>query len=655
MILEEIVLENIGVFKGEHIISLATSDKEKPITLIGALNGSGKTTILQSLQLVLFGQKAEHLIPSSMSYSKFIQKRIMNEDTQAESLSRIKLKYSVNEMGSSNVYDLDRSWSIKNGKPIEKFEVYFNGLHSPHLGDSWNAEIQRLLPPTIAKLFFYDGEQIEMLADPAQSASSLKEGIFNLLGIDLIENLETDLKRVMSERRKSISKEVKNEIEIIEGNIDQAHKDLKLIQEKRANAIDELDILKKEKSKADKEFESIDGDLWLKLSEVKLDLDSLRQEKSVIRHQIHEWIAGPSPLIILIEMLDQISELGEAEKQAMISKDLNKVLKKRDRKILKTILKEAPKLSKKALTNIEDSMKKDYQSESKAQKFLGLSESAQIRLQTFLSSESSTLKNNGKQLYKEYESISDKIDTLESKIQNLDPDSKSHNQYVIQNSKYEHQIEALEKLFEDFEKDSLRINQQISNYEKDLQKYGESILADEDVTRFIDYSGRIVQSLQTFRDIKLKQHIELLETTITEAFKTLVRKRSLLDRITIDPNTFSLEIHDSSGRIKPASSLSAAERQLLSVAMLWGLARASGRVLPIVIDTPLGRLDGDHRPNIIEEYFPEASHQVVLLSTDTEIDQKLYNRIKGKLSNEYLLEFSDKTKSSSVNQGYFWG
>ena len=133
-----------------------------------------------------------------------------------------------------------------------------------------------------------------------------------------------------------------------------------------------------------------------------------------------------------------------------------------------------------------------------------------------------------------------------------------------------------------------------------------------------------------------------------------MRKRSLLDRITIDSNTFSLEIHDSSGRIKPASSLSAAERQLLSVAMLWGLARASGRVLPIVIDTPLGRLDGDHRPNIIEEYFPEASHQVVLLSTDTEIDKKLYNQIKGRLSNEYLLEFSDKTKSSSVNQGYFW-
>jgi len=654
MILEEIVLENIGVFKGEHTISLATSDKEKPITLIGALNGSGKTTILQSLQLVLFGQKAEHLIPSSMSYSKFIKKRIMNEDTQAESLSRIKLKYSVNEMGSSNVYDLDRSWSIKNGKPVEKFEVYFNGLHSPHLGDSWNAEIQRLLPPTIAKLFFYDGEQIEMLADPAQSASSLKEGIFNLLGIDLIENLEMDLKRVMSERRKSISKEVKNEIETIEGNINQAHKELKLIQDKRADAIDELDTLKKEKSKADKAFESIDGDLWLKLSEVKLDLESLKQEKSVIRHQIHEWIAGSSPLIILLNMLNEISQQGEAEKQAMISKDLNQVLKKRDQKILKSILKEAPRLSKKALANIEDSMKKDYQGKSKAQNFLGLSESTQIRLQEFVSSESSTLKNNGKQLYKEFESISDKIDTMESKIQNLDPNSKSHNEYVIQNSKYEHQIEALEKLFEDFEKDSLRINQQISNHEGDLQKYGESILADEDVTRFIDYSGRIVQSLKAFREIKLQQHIELLETTITEAFKTLVRKRSLLDRITIDSNTFSLEIHDSSGRIKPASSLSAAERQLLSVAMLWGLARASGRVLPIVIDTPLGRLDGDHRPNIIEEYFPEASHQVVLLSTDTEIDKKLYNQIKGRLSNEYLLEFSDKTKSSSVNQGYFW-
>ena len=306
------------------------------------------------------------------------------------------------------------------------------------------------------------------------------------------------------------------------------------------------------------------------------------------------------------------------------------------------------------MENIEGSMKKDYQGESKAQNFLGLSESTQIRLQEFLSSESSSLKNNGKQLSEKYESISDKIDTLESRIQNLDPNSKSHNEYVIQNSKYEHQIEALEKLFEDFEKDSLRINQQISNHERDLQKYGESILADEDVTRFIDYSGRIVQSLKAFREIKLQQHIELLETTITEAFKTLVRKRSLLDRITIDSNTFSLEIHDSSGRIKPASSLSAAERQLLSVAMLWGLARASGRVLPIVIDTPLGRLDSKHRHQLITKYFPEAGPQTIILSTDEEVIGNYYKTFKPYIGKQYLCSENKKESGTGIiKEGYF--
>ena len=76
--------------------------------------------------------------------------------------------------------------------------------------------------------------------------------------------------------------------------------------------------------------------------------------------------------------------------------------------------------------------------------------------------------------------------------------------------------------------------------------------------------------------------------------------------------------------------MSAGEKQLLAISLLWGLARVSEKHLPVAIDTPLARLDSSHRQNLIERYFPTASHQVILLSTDTEIGKAEVEFVKRK-------------------------
>ena len=247
MILHEIVLENVGVFKGLHEIPLSPKGPKKPITLIGALNGSGKTTILKALQLVLFGKKAMHLVPKSMNYYEFIKNRIINEDNNLSDISRIVLTYTTSEFGETKHYRLERTWRLKKDQVQEQFEVYLDHQHSPNLSDNWNNEVQRLLPPSIAKLFFYDGEQIEMLADPDQSAASLKEGIYNLLGIDVIESLQVDLKKIISERQKTVSKEAKKEIELIESSINQIQKKIKAHKDKKAITHEAIDALVKQR------------------------------------------------------------------------------------------------------------------------------------------------------------------------------------------------------------------------------------------------------------------------------------------------------------------------------------------------------------------------------------------------------------------------
>ena len=93
---------------------------------------------------------------------------------------------------------------------------------------------------------------------------------------------------------------------------------------------------------------------------------------------------------------------------------------------------------------------------------------------------------------------------------------------------------------------------------------------------------------------------------------------------------------------------------MLAIALLWGLAQASGQPLPVVIDTPLGRLDSSHRAHLIERYFPNASHQVLLLSTDTEIDDPACKRLEITLVTPTGLTTIQCRTATTVRHGYFW-
>jgi DNA sulfur modification protein DndD len=124
--------------------------------------------------------------------------------------------------------------------------------------------------------------------------------------------------------------------------------------------------------------------------------------------------------------------------------------------------------------------------------------------------------------------------------------------------------------------------------------------------------------------------------------------------IHINPETFAIEHTGGNGKPLSMGRLSQGERQLLATALLWGLAKASGRPLPAVIDTPLGRLDSSHRSHMLNRYFPVASHQVILLSTDEEVDEDSWHRLKPHIGRSYHLKFDDTSRSTTATEGYFW-
>ncbi len=81
--------------------------------------------------------------------------------------------------------------------------------------------------------------------------------------------------------------------------------------------------------------------------------------------------------------------------------------------------------------------------------------------------------------------------------------------------------------------------------------------------------------------------------------------------------------------------------------------RASGRTLPVIIDTPMGRLDSSHRRTFVTEYLPNASHQVIVLSTDTEITGPHLDSLNGQVGRRYQLAFDEERQGTRIVEGYF--
>jgi DNA sulfur modification protein DndD len=163
-----------------------------------------------------------------------------------------------------------------------------------------------------------------------------------------------------------------------------------------------------------------------------------------------------------------------------------------------------------------------------------------------------------------------------------------------------------------------------------------------------------VQSVLAAYTAQLTQaKIVTLSDAIVEGFNQLSHKPDRIKRVELDPQTFAVTLYDTYNRFISKDELSAGEQQIYTTALLWGLAKTSGKPLPMILDTPLGRLDTIHRQLLIEHYFPYVSHQVVLLSTDTEIVGHLLSLLKPHISHTLYLAYQQTEGHTTIEEGYF--
>ncbi len=648
MILDEITLTNFGIYKGEHKVSLTPKSK-KPIILFGAYNGSGKTTFLEALQLVLYGKSAKTAARGRLAYDEYLQS-LINRDTPKKQGAGLSLKFRTRQEGKEENLEITRTWFGTGNGIKENFQVIRNNTLDSISSERWGEFVEEIMPSQISELFFFDGEKIEGLADPARSSSLLRTGIYSLLGINSIDNLIKSLTQIEKKKTLELAKSSeKADIEKEEATAKELTIKCEINKQELATLENDIDQAIRSKELAEGQMKISGADLLKNRHALENKLADLNERKRFINAELINISSGLAPLIVVQEILENLrydvknSSGHNLKTLSLVNKEFELLLSRVTNS----------KLSTESLISIESTIRNRLNEINKVVN----SSPFDVDLSEIPNSEElDDLKKIINKKIKDSESFDDEIEVISKSLLAV-PNEDKVKDIVSELNNAQNTLIKLE-----VKRDLLLENERIITDE--LTKIGKSIssklaaIAEQETeseinSRVISHIKKSKNTLEKFKASLISKHIHTLSDEITDCFRLLHRKQKFDLKFSIDSESFSLSINKPDNLPVSANTLSAGERQLLAVAILWALAKSSGKTLPTVIDTPLGRLDGPHRQKLIKNYFPRASSQVLIFSTDEEVTKEHYESLKPHIAAEYKINYAEETESSSFKEGYF--
>ena len=169
--------------------------------------------------------------------------------------------------------------------------------------------------------------------------------------------------------------------------------------------------------------------------------------------------------------------------------------------------------------------------------------------------------------------------------------------------------------------------------------------------RSLDLIQTLIPLLEEYRIQSRKQLADPLQEQFAEGFKMLSRKSERIKSITIDPDEYTVDISlqgfDGNWLRR---DLSATERQHVGLSLLYAMRKLSNRPIPVVVDTPTSRMDSRHKGYSVRKFYPNLSHQVIVLATSDDLAGGLYSELNasGALAKEILLQESTDTNEIKV-------
>ena len=671
MLFTRLELHNVGVFGGSHAIELRPLDRARPLILVGGLNGLGKTTILEAVRLCLYGRRALGPRPTLAEYHAYLAEHIHHglEEEQAARRASITLEFEHGHASERAIYRVQRAWERRGGKVIDDLLVLQEGRPLDNLDRThWQAFIDNLIPAPLSQLFFFDGERIQALADDSEDNVELAAAFRTLLGLDLVEQLQTDLAVYQSRQHEVNGADLRTRLDLIvaeqrllQDQLAQTRQDAAAI---RTGIDHQHSLIRRQEDRLIREGGAF-AEHRLTLQGQRTQLETERQ---AIEDEIRTLAAGLLPFALAPELcrhalaeLETESLLDAQAAENRVRFDLGATITRRlaspelwhvaQLDIPALVLRDAvfPQLTA-ALDQLLDASIVD----SRDRRTLhGLGASDRERVVSLLRRAADETVKHARALETRLATIEqaqrqvehhlrqapadddvrplvDELGTLHSSLGELELDLRTREQRI-----HELTISA-DQCQREFDRIQIALGQ---------MEHGD---------RRLQLSSQVQAVLREFRDALGTSRIEQLERTIVRCFNRLARKKDLVTRVSIEPTSFQATLYGRDRCVLPRTRLSAGEKQIYAISLLWSLAQVSGRQLPMIIDTPLGRLDNAHRRNLVNHYFPYAAEQILVLSTDSEFDRALIEELLPAISRVYRLDYDPVAGSSRVTPGYLW-
>ena len=657
MLIESITLNNYRLYEGENVIQFHF-DEAKNVHLICGENGFGKTTLLHSLLWCLFGRFVGDVPVSGQetnsSYAA-MQKEILNQNAakRFEEKATPEIVALIKKNGYTNDYEEIKKDSVYSvaicfaevGIPSipcqkivvarsydsllqkEDVEILIDGVKN-ELTDEIGPEVfinDFILNRDIAKLFFFDSEEIVSLADTGTIAErrKLSKAYEEVLGIRKYEELRSNLEGLrLRYRKKSKDIGLKDELEKLEAEREGVSNELTKLSDSLTEIETTLTNLREQ-----------DGQLQLQLSRegnsvkteelqrVKAVIEKCKKDDIEMKSALKQFI-DYAPFAISGQLFARAYELAKADHEAIANNNTATA----QNSVLDALSKEMKGLLDKMPVNKDSKKNAHTQLEAIIEKYRGRAcdRDIQVTLTDDEFTEVEAVYNSLTTTYRiEFEALAEayrknKI-TLERNVKRLSNIQSKESDEVIKGLRdNKNKIEAEIKANE--EKQRLghirtgELQLTIESYDKKIKELSRKISVDDADEAKDKLASELITELDTFLLSLKKNKKSSLELRIKNTLNTLMHKEDFISHVEVelDSDTMDINLFSSDGKVINKNMLSKGEKQLYATSILKALVDESGIQFPVFIDSPLQKFDKSHSSKIISEFYPSISKQVIL-------------------------------------------
>lgn len=651
MIIHTITLHNFGIYGGEHHFDLTPRSNgrfQQPIVLLRGQNGVGKSTLMEAIRLGLHGRLSLGNRTIQKEYENYLDSRLHRAASgDVASLAFVALEFDYVFLGHRHRYHLKRSWGRSNQRLNSDIQLWIDDKPGPESEEEREHLLRELIPPGVAELFFFDGEKISTLSEAGDASDALlADTVKNLLGLHLVGQLDRDLDFYLT-RQTGIQ-----ELQQYQHELARLSDETTVMEEKHRELLAMLTdcrhhyYAKREMITLLEERIAREGGQYAAAQSAHHDeRQKLLAALAQTEQEVQELSRGLLPFMVAPKLLQQVrnrlnQEAAFTEWQAaqpLVTK-LHQLLHEpgvvyhvSDGEMEKTpanddlVTKLHQLVQESSVPPLSESEVVHRVSAEKRGVLLNWIDEAL----TVIPQQVADVLQRREALQTQLAAVDEALRRVPASqvLQPLQDDLRQHDR----------ELGRLEAEMERLTAEEKRLTYHLEQLAGKRRRVGEQMANINTEEDRIKLAARTKGLLEQYQQQLIARKLAQLSAQLSKRFNQLSRKRNFVERVEIDPKTFTISLYRA-GKLFPRAHLSAGEEQILAIATLWALREVSGRPLPVIIDTPLSRLDDEHRRAMLAEFMPQVAQQVIVLATTTEIDDQTLRFLQPALSRAYLLE-----------------